>query len=66
MPQVSKPLTKKQEQQVLSMFTGSKQRKGIHNGRVIAENLGLPRRRVMEFLNSKNLTRYSEGSYSTF
>jgi len=64
MPKITKPLTKKEEQQVLSMFNGNKQRKACRNARTIAEQLELPRARVMVFLNNRGLTHYSESSYS--
>ncbi len=61
----TQPLTKKEQQQVLSMFKGSKQAIGIKNARKIAEDLHLPRARVMTFLNDRGLTRYKPSSYSS-
>lgn len=60
---LSKPLSKKEQTSVLSMFKGTKQRKGVKNARVIAETLNVPRSRVMTYLNDLGLTNYSESSY---
>jgi len=60
---LSKPLSKKEQASVLSMFKGTKQREGTKNARVIAETLSVPRSRVMMYLNDQGLTNYSKSSY---
>lgn len=51
-------LTSKEQKSVLSAFKHST------NARAIAEDLGLPRRQVMAFLESKRMAHYSEGAYA--
>jgi hypothetical protein len=60
---ISKPLSKKEQTSVLSMFQGTKQKKGIKNARTIAESLDLSRKQVMLFLNEKGLTNYADSHF---
>jgi phage pi2 protein 07 len=57
-------LKKSTQNRILKMWEGSKNRKGVHSARAIAEMLGVPRRQVMTFLENEGVTSYSEGSYS--
>ena len=50
-------LTSKEQKAVLSML------KKTTNARAISEDLGLSRLQVMAFLESKKLSKYSDGSY---
>lgn len=58
---MSKPTTitinKADQKKVLTMF------KSMKDARKIAKAMSLPHRHVMAFLESKDLVRYSEGSY---
>ena len=57
-------LTKRDQQRITRMYSGSKTRKGIKNPRTISKELGLPHRQIMLCLESSGITSYSEGSYS--
>jgi len=56
-------LKKSTQNRILKLYTGSKNRKGIHNARTIAEMLDVPRRQVMAFLEDEGVTSYASGSY---
>ena len=51
-------LSSKEQKSILSAFKHST------NARTISEDLGLPRRQVMAFLESKRLASFSEGAYA--
>lgn len=56
-------LTKGQMKKVLSQFNGTKKRKGIKNARKISQDLEIPHRQVMYFLEEEGLRYYAFGSY---
>jgi DNA-binding MurR/RpiR family transcriptional regulator len=59
----SKPLTKKEQTVVLTMFKGTKKQKGVKNARTIAASTGFSRNAVMRFLNESGLTSYAESNF---
>lgn len=53
-----------QKNRILKVWEGSKKQKGVKGARKIAEIVGVPRRQVMEYLESERLADYSQGSYA--
>ena len=52
------------QKKILSMWEGNTKKKGVKDPRAIAEQLAVPRRQVMQFVEEQDLASYSEGSYA--